>query len=591
MHVILKLLGGAQISKIKKEEEEKNIPKTIYKKEDKTAKVIHLIVFIALKILFGLFILLSIISGNIMRNPRKMYYDVRVMMKSFEMTYGEKLYLNPSSEIIENILNIFNDYFYDKKVNFANYNFNRTQPFQMVTQTKLNIFFSKKGKCSNEFKNFINSTIKNKEIDDNCIEEYKHQKSEIINDFQKDKIIKYFENINDRSYLCKNNVTYDKYIASLFYNNKNHNIKYSKNNHIYNTKNAFTVHYSINYISKEIMNDTLYLISGVNPINDIKGKDYFSFDNTKAILIDFTLFNINRNYFYYVSLFYEISPVGGAKIPEINIIPFHPDLNILKNGKIMKIIDSFRLIFICAIIGAICHNFYYFFKYESIKNWIELLYIDNILDIASFIIYLIIFSKKMGFLYIKQKDLIEINGCKELPDYNYKNIAFTFNEIVIMEGILVTFLLFRCVVHICDLENFSIYFKYLRLSLYRSVPYFIIYFIFILIFAIFSHQLWGWKNENYNTFLRAFLSTLEFSVSHIQYIFDTTGKFENYEVVFVVFFYVLIIFFLCNMFYGIYTESYRLNVLQYGNVYTDKIKGPDDDKKKEIIKKDKNDEN
>ena len=115
------------------------------------------------------------------------------------------------------------------------------------------------------------------------------------------------------------------------------------------------------------------------------------------------------------------------------------------------------------------------------------------------------------------------------------------------------------------MKTFKTYFRYLKLSLIKALPYFLSFFSFIFVFSIISHQIFGLEVHAYNTYINSILSTLEMSIFHFKNIY--VNKNINFQFIYIFAFTLLVSYFNIQMFFGLYLENYRLINLKYGNIY------------------------
>jgi hypothetical protein len=199
-----------------------------------------------------------------------------------------------------------------------------------------------------------------------------------------------------------------------------------------------------------------------------------------------------------------------------------------------------------------------------------------LLDLIVFCLYIAYFSLKVKNLYndVEKFENTEITKEKEedLQIREYYSIAEAYETVIQLESCIIICLLLKFFCYLSMIPRVQIFSNYLRLAMIKIFPFFIIYIILILFFAIFANVLFGIQNKNFKDYSSSFLSTLLFSLSHYQTeIYTPATPEQNYQVVYVFMFFVIIIYFEMNYFLGIYLESYRLNSLKYGNIYSERF--------------------
>ena len=602
-----------------KKEEEDNKNK-IYIKDDKEKIHFKTIIYYLIHIFFLLYFILSIQSLKTL-SSNDIFDEITLIKERFEknLIINDNYFYNNSKFIINQILSIFNDYYYN---NLRNNEF----PYMLLSQVKISFYESTQIKCNKNLVNFINLNYGTKDF--KCISNYyKYDKSSYLGyygPYIKEYKYQTYKDSNGINPICDNSK--NDYLNFFIYTNLTKN-----NNSINNCEDLFNYYYnlfigwnsqikenekkkikgdlgiysdhsvdlyiSVNYINKKVLDVALNFLSHkAIDKNDIS-YDYFSPLMNKACFIDFTVYNFFSENYYYISFLFEFSNNGGSKTPKIDIIRFQPNLSI--KNKHSKLIDNFR-IFFCLID---------FFTY-----WIKICYINNqnenglntkkrkkrnnkgwinsIINLASFssicslIIFLRIFIVKRNNLYqdMNKNEKIEIStGYIILNNKDYFSIAKSYEEILKLECLLITFLLFRLLSYLGKIKKFKTYFKYIKLSLRRSIPNFLLFFCIICVFSVFSNQIFGHKANSYRTYINSVLSTFEMSISHFQNIY-INYKFGEFKAFYIFLFTIIISYFNVQLFFGLYLESYRLSNLKHGNIYDEKWKQKDEIDKKDNTK-------
>ena len=596
-----------------KDEEENN--KIFFEEDEKILFLKKIKSFAALGlyiILFVLFFIFSILSLCSMKNPFQTYHEVEELRNRFNNNFNN-ISLNPSfiqsSENIRNsILSIFNDFYYD----FNNERFNK-MPLVVVSKARISFFESTKQNCQKDYINFYKKLSGHEPT---CYSSYYKYDSDTYIGYIPSKIDDLI-NINHTDCNDTNaNETYFIYTiqTSETSPDSNKENKHIDNNYIKNCsdlKDYFyiffqgwhltpievddlsikgelgnygshpvNIFFSVNFINKNVLNESLKLLTHKKGGQIIY--DYFSPTNQSACAVTMTVYNIFTKHYFYISFLYEFSLNTGNTFPKIDIIPFIPDLSSTKGGKTIKYLDVFRLLLIILLSLITIYQFYITLTQKNKKTQFNIgkhfkkesfisafLSLEIIIDLADFIIFLILFVKKRDHLYqdmVKNGELSFENRFYELNTIEYQKIAMEYQTVLQLESLLIILLVFFN-------ENSRIkkYFKFLRLSLYKVYPYFIFYLFFCFIFAIFAQQIWGSYDSNFKYYNESFLSIIEFSISHVQKVFQKNNIWDIYIAVFTFMFYVIIIYFIMNTFFGIYFESYRLTNLKHGVGYDSRL--------------------
>jgi hypothetical protein len=308
----------------------------------------------------------------------------------------------------------------------------------------------------------------------------------------------------------------------------------------------------------------------------------------KAIIIDFTLYNYNSNLYYYIYFLIELNQNSGTLPIKYEIKPFHSNLKKMENGKGIKIIDIFRLIFaIILFLNTLLGIYFNHFKDKSNTELIKekkdnrketlldtILSLRTLIDIFLFIFMIISFSIKNNNLYqnlSKNEDTAQskdnLTDYKFLKNIEYYKISHSFELSIIYDSILLILCFLRILIFFSNFELIRPIYMYIRNSFYRAIPFLFIYIILILIFALYGYFLYGLEYDSYSKYSKSFLSCLQLSIYHFKNIHNPNSIFIMFESVFIFLFSVLIIFFIGNSFFGMYLDTYRINSLKYNNMY------------------------
>ena len=560
-------------------------------------------------IIYGLFLIFSILSLCSMKNPFETYHEVKELKerfyKNFKNSNVNNSFLEKSEDIRESILQIFKDFYYDDSEDKTN-----RLPFVVISQARISFYEVTEQECHKNYANFYKN---NYGPDPKCYKSYYKKKSNpkgyyapyiknsgYSNDKSiceeqsvEEKFFVYSENYENHNFIngCESLENYFYFFFKGWYSSPDDDVEdiSIKGELGYYGKEPINIFFSVNFINKNVLEEALKLLTHktklLNSSFEDEEYDYFSPQYQQACVVSFTLYNLFTNHYYYITFLYEFSEMTGNVAPKIDIIPFVPNLSKVAGGKTIKVLDVFRLlliIFFCLI------TFYQiYFRYNNKKNPLSkgkhikqegfisaFLSLEIIIDIADLFIFLFLFVRKRRSLYqnmIKNGEISNDNDFVELKIKEYQKIAFDYQIVIQLESLLIILLLMRFLVFFSDTPRTKRYFKYLRLSLYRVYPYFIFYLFFCFIFAIFAQQIWGPYYQNFKYFNRAFFSVIEFSIFHVQEVFYKNRFWSAYGGVFTFMFFIVVIYFIMNTFYGTYLESYRLTTLKHGNAYDARI--------------------
>ena len=561
-------------------------------------------------ILFFLFFLFSILNLCDMKNSQKTFELRETILNGINYFY-KNIYFNSDKELINEILNSFK---------YILFHIEEDSPtFKLVNNVRFSFYENNKIECNKKLKDYYFNFFGNKLLE--CSENfYNNKKTNEIKNFNIDYILnhkdKFCDENNETSeFFVKNFFVYEicdlknnkseilekcnyikncsnfyDYLSEIIdhhsYNNDNNNINIDGDYGIYKGENTYDINIPLNYINYNTLNAILNSLIK----EDVNSENYFSFFNqkiTKSILIDFTLYDYNSNTYFYVYILYELGENFGKKLTKKDAIPFHPNLKKIYYGKRIKILDIFRLIIIIFLFLIFINNFVdnfsdknkskNFKKKKIIHNeskFYNIFSLHNFLDLLSFIFYLIIFIKKKHFLYQNQEKNENLTTIKNfiIPEnFEYFTIANQYEIVIILESLLILILIIR-IICFFKLKRIKFFQFYLKKSLIRIFPYFFIYIFLLIAFSIFANKLFGLHNNNFSDFKKSFFKIVQFSILHFSFDdFKFNGSFINYEALFMLLFYMIIIFYITSNFLGILIEAYRLNSLQYGNIHSNRM--------------------
>ena len=555
-------------------------------------------------ILYFLFFIFSILSLCSMKNPNQTYHEVNELKDRFNSHFKDallnKTYIQNSDDIRFSILSIFKDFYYNK---------NRLiqLPLVVISKARISFYQSNEQNCQKDYEQFY----------------YRNY------EFTKPKCYKLYYKYDENkykgyssSYITNEEYYGDKSICSnpnefFIYTNLTSNSNFIQNcsqlfDYFYNFfqgwhstpvevdsiyingdlgnygKHSVNIFFSINYINENVLNEALKLLSHNSTSNDTNEEyNYFSGKYQQACVVTFTIYNVYTKHYYYISFLYEFSTMTGNAFPKIDIIPFIPDLSKTSGGKTIKVLDIFRLIIILLISLTTIYQFYLNFTTKTKRNPLNkgkhikqhsflsaFFTLEVIIDIADLIIFFILFIRKRKSLYqnmTKNENIYIENNYFQLETKEYQYIANDYQFVIQLESLLIVLLLIRFLIFVNQTSRVTRYFQFLRLILYRVYPYFILYFFFCVIFGIFAQQIWGNHDKNFEFYNKSLLSIIEFSIFHVQKIIFKNNNYSIYAAVFTLMFYVIIIYYIINTFFGIYLESYRLTTLKHGMGYDARI--------------------
>ena len=288
----------------------------------------------------------------------------------------------------------------------------------------------------------------------------------------------------------------------------------------------------------------------------------------RSIVISYYLMNFQTKYYYQFLLIYEFDISGYILKPVVKVNVFLPNLYALDNGSVIYACDIIRLIFV-SILGLLTLNLITSkLRSANVKLFkklvITVLQPSVLINLIIIILYLNCFISKMKNLrYNLQESIIYINKqidvSPELFPYSYYYTLDTIYETSIVFLLLCRILLFFWFVK--QIKTFT---NYILDSFWKVMVFFIKVFIILLGFIIFANNLWGQYYDTFVDFSSSFQNLLLFSIGH----FDSQiffSIFDDWNITFLLMFYILIVFFIMNSFVGIYLEAYRIIKLNKGN--------------------------
>jgi len=280
--------------------------------------------------------------------------------------------------------------------------------------------------------------------------------------------------------------------------------------------------------------------------------------------------------------------------PQIRVSDYLPNIYSYKNGNILRILDIFRIILSFFIL--ITGNLNFIKKYRKNNTLFEeeqvslltLIFEKSFLvDILSFFFYFVCNIYKWTYL---NYDLEKVVGLIELEIENrtipfqsrfeFYNVLIAFEIEIILECLLIFFFLFKLTNFLVVLKRLNVFIKYIIDSFFKVCQYFVIIMFLIISFSIFSNNLWGCYLDEYRNLSSSMIGTLLFSIGH----FNKNAFSINWtiwNIIYILLFFMIFIYFIITSFVGIYMESYRVNSLKYGNSYDYRLLNDSEDAKAE----------
>ena len=505
-------------------------------------------------ILLFIFSLLNLIAYN---NIYKHFIGVQTIQKllAFEETSDVRLFL--TSKLSHFCLDESSYFKSISKIRFT---------FYLNSENECNKNFQNKepsAKCNkSEYKEEINSIpFEINNINFTCINEICYALNETNNKASINN--EYIENIIKT--LSASESTLNKNYFEGYYGTYN-------GKSINDNSNTIEMFFSLSHVSKGFLEEFLNILNST-------GFDLFNPDTTKEISTSMTLYDSISETYYYIGMLFELDSKIIYPI-DTKIIPFYPNIkNDLPKGKMIYILDIFRLILVIILLGLTIYNLYFKLSEQNkkTKNSLNCLHFIGkafnlavILDILIFIFVILAFDRKRRYLY--QDDsffggLTELNNFLDLPEREYYPIAHSYELSLIYESIVFILLFLRVIPFFSFYSRIKMILHYLRLALVKISVYFLIYIILIIFFAIYAHVLIGTQKQDYSNYSSSLLFVLLLSLSHYDLVIFETSD-QNYMVVFMFLFYIIVVFFVMSSFFGIIIESYRLSALKFGNNYS-----------------------
>ena len=471
---------------------------------------------------------------------------------------------------------------------------NESTYFKPINKLRFTFYLNSEKKCNKNFKNVEPTTkcykseykeeISSFPFDTNSIEveleNYFNENSEncVSNEDKDQESLENCVLTNSSSNLNITNYTRDiiKTLSSSESTlNKNHFEGYYGTYHgksINDNSNTIDMLFSLSHVSEGFLKNLFDKLNDSEP-------HLFNQDTTKAISTSMTLYDSISETYYYIGMLFELD--SKTNPIDMKIIPFYPNIkNDLPKGKMIYILDIFRLILVIILLGLTIYNLYFKLSEQNkkTKNSLNCLHfigkafnLSVILDILLFIFVILAFDRKRRYLYQDDPFFGDLTSDLEefihLPEREYYPIAHSYELSLIYESIVFILLFLRVIPFFSFYSRIKMILHYLRLALVKISVYFLIYIILIIFFAIYAHVLIGTQKQDYSNYSSSLLLVLLLSLSHYDLVkFETSD--QNYMVVFMFLFYIIVVFFVMSSFFGIIIESYRLSALKFGNNYS-----------------------
>lgn len=159
---------------------------------------------------------------------------------------------------------------------------------------------------------------------------------------------------------------------------------------------------------------------------------------------------------------------------------------------------------------------------------------------------------------------------------NY-TIVKNYELVIVLETFIIFCLFFRVILMTMDFPRPNVFFLYLYRAFSNIAVYLLMIILILFSMAIFANNLWGEYYDSYRDLAASLCNTLLFTIGHYQkQIF--TSQYTIWNIIFTLYFFVVVIYFILASFVGIFLESYRMNSLEHGYCYD--LRKKQDDKKK-----------
>ncbi|MED6281092.1 hypothetical protein CHARACLAT_017734, partial [Characodon lateralis] len=229
---------------------------------------------------------------------------------------------------------------------------------------------------------------------------------------------------------------------------------------------------------------------------------------TRAIFVEFTVYNANVNLFCIVTLLMETSAVGAFQFhSELHTIGLYPS-----TGGLYFFVMAAEIIYLLFIL-------YYMFKQAKLLTQHRWVYFKNKWNLLELSIILLSWSAVAVFI---QRTLL---GHRDITYYqNHKDQFASFYETATADSVLqylVAFLVLLSTVKLWHLLRLNPKMNLITAALHRAwndISSFLLIILIILVaYAIASNGIYGWKLSSYKTFIDSLLTIISLQLGIFNY--------------------------------------------------------------------------
>ncbi|KAE8744965.1 hypothetical protein FOCC_FOCC008377 [Frankliniella occidentalis] len=271
-------------------------------------------------------------------------------------------------------------------------------------------------------------------------------------------------------------------------------------------------------------------------------------EQTRAIFIDFTVYNININLFCVCQILFELPPSGGITpsylFSTVKLIRYNDEYD----HRVMACEILFAVFCIYYSIELICDIIYFKLNFwRKLDNWIDSLNLALSWSSVWVLIYRYVIC-----LSILQRDALR--GIQELPDYQHlKYIHLTADRITAVTLFCSCFKLYRFL-HFDTIQHIYTTIMYCMKDM---ISFAFLFFIILLAYAQLGTLLFGNFDESYRSIAESSFTLLrimmgEFHYQEITKILCLIGP------IYIVSFVMFVVFLLLNMFLAIINATYSV---------------------------------
>jgi hypothetical protein len=340
------------------------------------------------------------------------------------------------------------------------------------------------------------------------------------------------------------------------------------------TGSGQSIHLSLPHINDKIMNALFDIL---------KREQYLFYSNSlRGAYMTMTYFHYPDQFFYYVNVLFEFNTFGKVSIPRINVTPFNLNIYYDKTGKILLVLDIIRLVlsFFLALMALknLKDNF-------DLKKGTQASVADYVLTVinpffslifVSFILYLIVFIKKMSSLNQNLSTVFSIKkgvyDFKELNKNDYGNIAYDYEFVVMLDTLIIYLLFARICLVFSDFTRIKMFFSYMKISIINSFTFICIISLIFVSFAVFANNLFGDEKDNFRDFGASLMSVILITIGHFRLIDTEKNKVDYIWKNFFLTLYIFIVVYLfLSTFIGIFLDSFRIAILRDRSTYSSRL--------------------